>query len=100
MAPTRLFTPLLLITLLLALPPLSSATSDSSNEPPRRSGRPQGPPPEFSAACKGKQVGDAVIIKTPRGDSIEATCEQHGDTLMARPVNPPPPPPEKRPNKH
>ena len=95
MPPTRLFAPLLLITLLLALPPLSSATSDNSNEPPSRSGRPQGPPPEFSAACKGKQVGDTVVIKTPRGDSIEATCEQQGDTLMARPVNPPPPPPEK-----
>lgn len=95
MPPTRLFAPLLFISLLLTFPPLSSATSDSSNEPPSRSERPQGPPPEFTTACKGKQVGDAVVIETPRGDTIKATCEQHGDKLMARPVSPPPTPPEK-----
>ena len=95
MPPSKLFAPLLFITLLLALPPLSSATSDAGDPPPDRSGRPQGPPPEFATACQGKQVGDKVVIKTPRGDSIEATCEQRGDQLMARPLNPPPPPPEK-----
>lgn len=92
MPPSKLFAPLLFLTLLLALPPLASATSESSNEPPSRSGRPQGPPPEFATACQDKQVGEKVEIKTPRGDSIEATCEQRGDKLMARPINPPPPP--------
>lgn len=94
MPPAKRVVSLLLITL-LALPPLASATTDSTDAPPSRAGRPQGPPPEFAAACEGKQAGDAVVVKTPRGDSIEATCEQHRDQLMARPINPPPPPPEK-----
>lgn len=89
---SKFFAPLLFITLLLALPPQSSATTDGGDPPPNRSGRPQGPPPEFTTACEGKQVGDKVVIKTPRGDSIEATCEQRGDKLSARPLNPPPPP--------
>ncbi len=96
MPPSKLFAPLLCIALLLALPPLASALSDNANEPPGRSGRPQGPPPEFATACEGKQVGEKVVIKTPRGDSIEATCEQRGDTLSARPLNPPPPPPPEK----
>lgn len=95
MPPSKLFVPLLFLTLLLSLPPLASATNDTGNEPPSRSGRPQGPPPEFTTACEGKAAGEQVVIKTPRGDSIEATCERRGDTLSARPLNPPPPPPEK-----
>lgn len=92
MPPSKLFASLLFITLLLALPPLSSATTDAGDPPPSRSGRPQGPPPEFATACEGKQVGETVVINTLRGESIEATCEQRDNKLMARPINPPPPP--------
>lgn len=95
MPPAKRFAPLLFITLLLALPALSSATTDAGDPPPSRSGRPQGPPPVFFTACEGKQVGEAVVIHTQRGESIEATCEQRGNALVAKPINPPLPPPAK-----
>lgn len=38
-------------------------------------GRPHGPPQEFYDACKGKAVGAVVQVKTPRGDTVKATCK-------------------------
>ncbi len=48
--------------------------------------------PQALTACKGKSVGDAVQLDTPRGP-VRATC-----TLVARPSGPPPNPPGGRPN--
>lgn len=92
---SKRLSPLLLITLLLTTPSLSLAASDSSDASSNRPERRHGPPPEFVTACEGKQVGEAVVIETPHGDTIDATCQQRGDQLVAHPINPPPPPPEK-----
>ncbi len=54
-----------------------------------------GPPPEALEACKGKKEGDAVQVKTPRGDKMSATCH-----LVAMPARPPGdnkgPPPQRQ----
>lgn len=85
MPPAKRFAPLLFITLLLALPALSSATTDAGDPPPSRSGRPQRPPPEFATACEGKQVGETVVINTParrehRGHLRAARQQTNGQT--------------------
>jgi hypothetical protein len=92
MEPKGLFFATLIIGLLLAAITLDQATADTIDDPPVRRERPQGPPPEAYTACEGKQIGEAVLIETPRGETIEAVCEQRGDRLCARPLNPPPPP--------
>lgn len=38
-------------------------------------GRPSGPPQEFIDVCKGKAAGTVVQVKTPRGDTMKATCK-------------------------
>ncbi len=43
--------------------------------PGGQGGRPHGPPQEFMDACKGKAVGAVVQVKTPRGDTMKATCQ-------------------------
>ncbi len=90
----RLFPKLLLTALLITAPIGASALADAIDAPPEKPAHRPGPPPEFFAACKGKTAGDTVMIETPRGDKIKATCEEKGDQLVARPVDPPPPPPE------
>jgi len=38
-------------------------------------GQRRGPPEEAINACKSKSVGARVRFKTPRGDTISATCK-------------------------
>ncbi len=50
-----------------------------------RPGGPFGPPEEAFAACEARQSGDRVIFSTPRGDTLEATCEERSGRLVAVP---------------
>lgn len=43
--------------------------------PGGQGGRPSGPPQEFIDVCKGKAAGTVVQVKTPRGDTMKATCK-------------------------
>jgi hypothetical protein len=43
--------------------------------PNERPERPEGPPPEMSAACEDKSVGDACEFVSPRGDTVSGTCQ-------------------------
>jgi len=95
MEPEKLSATALLIGLLLAAPAISRATADTIQEPPAGRNHPAGPPPEAYGACVGKKSGEAVIIETPHGDSIEAVCKAQGDRLVAKPLNGPPPIPDK-----
>ena len=49
--------------------------------------RPKGPPPEAMEACNGKSVGDSVVLTSPRGKSMKATCQEIDDQLVAVPDN-------------
>lgn len=91
----KLLTEAMLIGLLLAAPAISPATTGTIQEPPDRKEHTHGPPPEAYMACKGKQAGEAVTIKTPHGDTLEAVCESMNDRLVAKPLNGPPPRPDK-----
>ncbi|MGD9947878.1 MAG: hypothetical protein AB7U29_05290 [Desulfobulbus sp.] len=89
--------PFLSITgLLVSAPVVVPAFASTIDTPPEHHGHRSGPPPEFFEACKNKAAGDTISLETPRGDQLEAVCEQKGNQLVARPLNPPsPPPPEK-----
>ena len=89
----KLLTEAMLIGLLLAVPAISPATTVSIQEPPGRKEHLHGPPPEAYVACKGKQAGEAVTIKTPHGDTLAAVCESMKDRLVVKPLNEPPPRP-------
>ena len=39
----------------------------------------KGPPPEAFKVCEGKSLGDAVTINTPRGDEMQASCQNSPD---------------------
>lgn len=71
----------LLLTLAIILPTFGFA----SNRPERS----QGPPPQAIEACKGKSVGDSVNVTGRRGESLEATCQEKDDLLVAVPDNMP-----------
>ncbi|MBV1775282.1 hypothetical protein KSF73_06100 [Burkholderiaceae bacterium DAT-1] len=59
------------------------------DQPPHHHARRE-PPPEAFTACEGKQAGDKVTVKTPRGDTLQASCRKHGDSkLFAMPDRPP-----------
>lgn len=64
-------------------------------------GKPKGPPPEAVEACAGKVEGDVVTVKTPRGDTVTATCRKMQGVLVALPAIPPrrggPPPGDNEP---
>ncbi len=51
-------------------------------------GRPGGPPPEALNVCNGKNAGDAVQFTNRRGETVEATCRQLDDQLVALPDAP------------
>ncbi len=55
----------------------ATAMANPQGGPPGggQGGRPPGPPQEFFDACKGKAAGTVVQVKTPRGDTIKATCQ-------------------------
>lgn len=49
------------------------------------------PPPEAFEVCEGQAQGDTVSITTPRGDTVDATCQLMDQKLVAVPDNMPPP---------
>ena len=95
MVPKGLLLATLIIGLLVAAMAIDQATASTVDEPPVWRGRPAGPPPGAYEACEGKKIGQAVLMETPRGETIEAVCEAQGERLLAKPINPPPPPPER-----
>ncbi|WP_319585892.1 hypothetical protein [uncultured Desulfobulbus sp.] len=95
MQPKGLVTTVLIITLVLAAPALGQMTFDNTmQEPTAGRERPCGRPPEAFIACKGKKVGEAVLIETPHGDEIAAVCKYRDERLVAQPLNGPPPRPD------
>ncbi|MCD4688391.1 MAG: hypothetical protein K8R55_03530 [Desulfuromonadaceae bacterium] len=77
----RLSATVLLLTLVIMFPTSGFASS--------RQGHRQGPPPEAIEACKGKSVGDSVKVTGRRGESLEATCQEKDQQLVAVPDNMP-----------
>jgi hypothetical protein len=70
----------LLCTSALAFAQQPQQQQQQRQQPPREQGEAGGggrggPPPEALEACKGKKEGDAVQVKTPRGDKMSATCQ-------------------------
>ncbi|MGZ3183642.1 MAG: hypothetical protein ACXU8N_14490 [Telluria sp.] len=53
----------------------AAANAGAQPQPPAPPKDHRGPPPEAIEACKGKQAGDSVTIKTPRGDTLTGTCQ-------------------------
>jgi len=50
------------------------------------------PPQEAFDACNGKSEGTSVVINTPQGGTIKATCKLFDGQLVAVPDGPPPAP--------
>lgn len=50
------------------------------------------PPQEAFEACKDKSEGVAVVITTPHGGTMKATCTSFDGQLVAVPEGPPPAP--------
>ena len=50
--------------------------------------RHQGPPPEAYTACDDKNVGDSAQFASPRGETVEGTCEEENGKLVLRPDRP------------
>jgi hypothetical protein len=48
------------------------------------------PPQEAFEACKDKSEGASVVITTPQGTTIKATCKSLDGQLVAVPEGPPP----------
>lgn len=53
------------------------------SKPPKGSG----PPPEAVETCAGLNEGDSVSFETPRGDTLEASCQLIKEQLVAVPNN-------------
>ncbi|MCP5326478.1 MAG: hypothetical protein H7A09_09180 [Oceanospirillaceae bacterium] len=64
---------------------LFGSASAFAKQPQNQGGNPPQPPQEAFTACEGKSAGDSITITTPRGDSMQATCEDFNGTLAARP---------------
>jgi len=52
---------------------------------PPGTGKHMGPPPEAIEACRDKNKGDTVEITSPRGEKMNAVCEQIDGQLIAVP---------------
>ncbi|RME38718.1 MAG: hypothetical protein D6794_04950 [Deltaproteobacteria bacterium] len=48
-------------------------------------------PPEAIEACEGKSAGDRVEFTGRRGETVEATCQEHDGKLVAVPNDAPEP---------
>lgn len=67
---------------------LTLSVSALSCAQPGGRGRPQGPPPEATEACKSLSVGDACSFSGRRGEDLAGTCINPGgdeDTLACAP---------------
>ena len=73
----------LIVSLISLMPMIVTAAGNKGQD------RPQGPPPEAIAACKGKSVGDSVTFTGRRGETLEATCQEKDSQLAAVPNNRP-----------
>ena len=49
----------------------------------------RGPPPEAYQACVGKTAGGIAQFVSPKGETIQGTCEAEGERLVLRPYHPP-----------
>lgn len=78
---------ILSILVLMLVPVMAWAASDS-RRPPGGRGK---PPQEAFDACKGKSEGAAVEITTPHG-KLKATCKTMEGQLVAVPEGGTPPP--------
>jgi len=75
------------VMILLAMLATLSACADNGQ---RGGGRQQGgqqggPPAEAYTACEGQEEGATVSIKTPKGETINATCTMINGKLAAVP---------------
>lgn len=75
----------LLLLALLSSVGLAFGGADNGRRPPE-------PPPEAYAACKGKEIGDKVVMKGPHGETMKAECREQGNRLVAVPAGRPPAP--------
>ena len=72
--------------ILFVLAAFCCTTASSADSQPRQGGgHRQGPPQEAYAACEGKNSGDTAQFVSPRGDTVNGTCEQEGNRLVLRP---------------
>ncbi len=69
-----------ILVLMLAAPLAGTAYAQAGDN-----GRRVGPPEEAFTACEGRQAGDVVSFENRRGNTIEATCQQRGERLVAMP---------------
>jgi hypothetical protein len=44
-----------------------------------RPGGERQPPPEAISACTGQEIGASCSVETPRGDTLEGTCQNTPD---------------------
>jgi hypothetical protein len=84
----------LLFGLLMAGQSVFAQSSGSGSPPPPEDQHhgPHGVPPEAIAACQGKAIGSACLIKTPKGESLAGNCD-----LSPPPGRRPPPDDGNRP---
>ncbi len=76
-------TGMILLTSLAAL----TACADNQQERSRgqQGGQQNGPPPEAYTACKGLEEGAIISIKSPKGETLNATCTMINGKLAAVP---------------
>ncbi|GAB6042896.1 hypothetical protein [Endothiovibrio diazotrophicus] len=67
----------------LVLRPAGGAGGGPGGGP--QSGDRRGPPPEAYTACEGKSAGERAEMNTPRGDTMQGTCEESPEGLVLRP---------------
>lgn len=71
--------------LLALLATLAACADNAQRGGGRQQGGQQGPPPEAYTACEGQEEGAIVSIKTPKGETINATCTMINGKLAAVP---------------
>ena len=67
-----------IITTLTLIAVTAVTTSFAQNGQPPRGGNGQ-PPKEAISACKNKDEGTSCSVNTPRGDTLEGTCQNTPD---------------------
>ncbi len=80
-------------TMIILLTALTTLTACADNSQRRGGGRQQGgqqggPPAEAYTACEGQEEGSIVSIKSPKGETLNATCTMINGKLAAVPERP------------